>query len=295
MGVHNSSKYLVSVSGIRECRHFLRYLVTRHCYSQQEYHDTEASMRQAIDQAVQQIARTSEERQQLVSQMKAFTAQQLIPQEAFDWLKSNPIAGFFAWHHIQDIQLSSMAAMIQAPSTYRQMGFKTNPTSHEERLKIIIKFFDWINCDCKTKYQQIQKIHQSWDNLYQLRKRLEWICNKNKEQLDWFENQLSKHNIAIALELTPNDQSEQYIALISTFLLSAAHPAEKKLALSSIKNAWRQKVFRKEQKAKKKKTLNTHLKEGSKEMLAELAAEEGVNMTEMLERLINRAYEQATR
>lgn len=234
----------------------------------------------------------------------------MLPQENFDWLKNDMRATFWLWGYIytsRDIELRirDPDVNIFGPNWYSRLKLEPSPSSHNERFRLIICFFDRIMINTpherNLKIEAMRYLKDKWRVIYNRPQPLKWLPD-DEDVVLWAWNTLKKNqqeryddrkgiNISepgLTIWFTPINHSERYLAIRAAIDLWEDAPDTKRLFLLNLNKAWNQQKLRLSR--TDKKALNTYLKNDTKNRLDLLAARDGVRISDMLEKLINDYY-----
>lgn len=282
----------VPIKDAESCRETLNYLITKH-YPNKEY------------------------QAKLLSDMEIASDTNILSQEYFEWLRRDERAAFWLWAYlcnVKDYQLGINPPENAAPEKnwYQYLNLNISPESHQERIDVIIKFFDSIFIpappvsDLKNKI--MEKLKNQWKFIYRKPLPLKWLPDEEEPVL-WAWNQLSKiqkeklsyikyrasdrysspSESGLTTWLTPLSHHERNIALRVALDLWDDAPDSKRLFLLNLNKSWNQQKLR--QSRTDKKALNTYLKNETKIRLDFMAEHNGVRISDMLETLINQHYQ----
>ncbi|EPY8428582.1 hypothetical protein VC636_24650 [Citrobacter freundii] len=244
--------------------------------------------------------------------METARDENILPLESFDWLEQDERATFWLWAYIckagdYELGIDKPANAEFGKNWYQRMNLSVSPTSHQERINIIISFFDNIIIPTPPvnhlKRQVMDRLKDQWKNIYSKPAPLKWLPNEEDAVL-WAWNSLKSlqeernaPTIGLSLNIstpgmstwfTPLSHSERNLALRTAIDLWDDAPDTKRLFLLNLNKAWNQQKLR--QSRTDKKALNTYLKNETKTRLDFMAERSGVRISDMLEMLINDHY-----
>ncbi|ULH10517.1 hypothetical protein MF265_21755 [Serratia marcescens] len=274
--------------------------------------DTE-SCRKALNQLITERYPDKGRQNRLLSEMEMALDENIIPLERFDWVKLDERATFWLWGHLY--QVSDFRLGIPSPpdakyddmNWYKRNGLPHAPSSHQERVSIIIDFFDNIIVTEPRvehrKHQVLDKLKDQWKTLYNKPLPLKWLPDEEDAALWAWEHiqKVQQKNIdysrsnylrfklpGLTTWFTPLNHAERYLALRAALDLWDDAPDTKRLFLLNLNKAWNQQKLRRSR--TDKKALNTYLKNETKTRLDLMAEHSGVRISDMLEKIINEHY-----
>lgn len=208
----------------------------------------------------------------------------------YDWLKENKRACTWVWLVVRQFeQTPNINNNFQQNKPYDMMGLKNITTNSTERFENIMKFFDLYYIDNDSKLNWLNSLKNDWSNINNKPNKIKWL-NKNKPELcdwAWMYQLKAEQQIAFNGYFNPIDSEEKYYSLLACIDYTSNNVFTKNF-IKNINHAFSQKKFR--DKNKNKMPLNTYLKRKTKDKLKKLAAKQEINITEMIERLINSAH-----
>ncbi|MBH3037983.1 hypothetical protein I5M86_15560 [Serratia marcescens] len=269
------------------------------------------SCRQALNRLIRQRYPDKEDQLRLLSDMEMARDENIIPLSHFTWLQQDERATFWLWGYL--FQQSDFTLGLNAPmgknydnmNWYKRNGLPLSSASHQERLDIIIRFFDDIIIYTPPvnhhKQHVLDNLKEKWKTLYNKPLPLKWLPNEEEAVL-WAWNTLEKaqhernhdrtritsYLPGLTTWFTPINPAERYLALRAAFDLWEDEPDSKRLLLLNFNKAWNQRKLR--QSRTDKKALNTYLKNDTKLRLDFIAEHQGLRISDILEKLINDHY-----
>ncbi|MFP1784412.1 hypothetical protein ACLEC2_11080 [Lonsdalea quercina] len=267
------------------------------------------SCRQALNHLISQYFPDKEKQLRLLSDMDIACEENILAHENFDWLAQDERAAFWLWAYLckaGDYQLG-----ISPPENtefgknwYQCFNLSFSPVSHQERMNIIVTFFDMIMIRTPPvnhlKKQIMENLKDQWKMIYRRPLPLKWLPDE-EEAVQWAWDNLYKiqqepHGTlgiltfptGLTTWFTPLSHSERHLALRAALDLWDDAPDTKRLFLLNLNKAWNQQKLR--QSRTDKKALNTYLKNETKMRLDFMAERSGVRISDMLEKLINEHY-----
>ncbi|WP_447716667.1 hypothetical protein [Pluralibacter gergoviae] len=270
------------------------------------------SCRQALNQLINRAIPDKNQQARLLSEMETARDENVLPLDCFDWLRQNERATFWLWAYLckagdYEFGIGPPANAEFGKNWYQRINLSLSPASHQERMHILIAFFDNIYVSTPPvnhlKKQVMEKLKDRWKIIYSKPLPLKWLPNEEDAVL-WAWNNLQKvqrekaDNIGglymslsipgLTTWLTPLSHSERNLALRAALDLWDDAPDTKRLFLLNLNKAWNQHKLR--QSRTDKKALNTYLKNETKMRLDFMAERSGVRISDMLETLINDHY-----
>ncbi|WP_083275047.1 hypothetical protein [Edwardsiella hoshinae] len=313
---HNSGQSgIIKTRNMRMLRFYTDWLCRNHSVNNSSIPCNDAeSCRKALNRLVLQIAPDKNSQAQLLSQMEKDSGGNILPQEAFDWLTCDERATFWLWGYLATSYDHSfgMDEDFRFPNfdyrgnLYEQLGLSLSPSSHQDRLDLIIDFFDRMPANNNYDFKRIlmDTFKSTWGVIYNRPKPVKWMPD-DAEVVAWVWNAIGKHqhetnnghssridNIKyhFALCFNPHNHREKQLAVGAALDLWQNDATDKQLFLLKLNKAWNQRKLR--QSRIDKKAVNTYLKNKTKQRLDQLAEHHGVRISDLLERLINTHYQQ---
>lgn len=184
----------------------------------------------------------------------------------------------------------------------------TAPSSHSERYQNIVDYFDYSFLQgrgSQKKIELLDSLKKQWMRSKESTSSLTWLTqSSNEDAITWAWDYIKKynedyinpsHSIFSEYRTIPipsvniNDQDKKYVIIAA---LQQWRPAQdtKTLFYQRINRAWSQRKTRKTR--EDMKAINTYISVQHKEMLDKLAKYNRFRMNEMLEFIIEDAYEQ---
>lgn len=272
------------------------------------------SCRQTLNQLIKQHFPNIQHQINLLAEMEVGREANILPTEDFDWINQDERAAFWLWaylYKISDYQLgiNPHENAMQGNNWYKTLKLSLSPSSHQERIKLIMTFFDSIIIHTPPvnhlKKHTMEKLKDTWKNIYSKPAPLKWlpddegaviwawnslqkIQQKKSEMLGGFTYGLVPYSPGLTTWFTPLNNSERCLALRAALDLWDEEPDTKRLFLLNLNKSWNQKKLR--QSRTDKKALNTYLKNETKIRLDIMAEHNGLRISDMLEKLINEHY-----
>ncbi|HIE0659593.1 TPA: hypothetical protein ACXJEZ_002094 [Providencia rettgeri] len=273
------------------------------------------SLRDEINLFIIQPKYPSISKTELISSLNKLNKINIIDIDLFNWFKDDPITTSFVWGYIcnnLEIILSIKYGMLThqntSTSTYEKLNLNKNPASHEERIKIIISYFDYgfIDENGGMKESILKDIQKKWYHASNDVREFKWLSNDNYESINWAFDYLLKYNTSetnkidndfnllkgastLPLKLfKPINIKEKLIAIYSALQLWDCHHSEKKMLLSNMNKAWQQKMLRKER--ENQKSINCYVNSDVKIKLDELVTYKNSRINKVLSDIITEAH-----
>ncbi|WP_193163862.1 hypothetical protein [Enterobacter ludwigii] len=270
------------------------------------------SCHKAVNQLITHHFSDKEQQNSLLAEMNAACDENILPAEYFDWLERDERAAFWLWCYIctaSDYQLciSPSRDAQFGQNWYQSLNLSQSPTNHQERIRLIFRFFDWIIVPVPPvnhlKSQVMDRLKNQWKIIYSKPVPLKWLPDEEEAVL-WAWNSLksiqeeknaptggfsfSLLTPGMTTWFTPLSHSERNLALRAALDIWDDAPDTKRLFMLNLNKAWNQQKLR--QSRTDKKALNTYLKNETKTRLDFMAERSGVRISDMLETLINDHY-----
>lgn len=157
------------------------------------------------------------------------------------------------------------------------------------RYEKIITAIDCWPYSCQGKINYLLEKKNEWIHCKTPEKQTRWINPTAFDQLTWAWEYLEKKGKALNIP-KPADAMEYHAAVLASLdEMSYGHPSDKTLFLEQMKRTWSQKKFRDSGKAKKPYYLPLTIK--TREKLIKLSENSGKKPTDVLQQLIDDAYE----
>ncbi|WP_426596281.1 hypothetical protein [Pectobacterium brasiliense] len=299
---------------LRVCRFYANWLQANNIINTSSVsRQNGESCRQALNHIISQYFPDKEKQFHLLSDMDIACEENILSLDDFDWLSQDERATFWLWAYLckaGDYQLG-----INPPENaelgknwYQRLNLSFSPVSHQERMNIIVMFFDMIMIRTPPvnhlKKQIMENLKERWKMIYRRPLPLKWLPDE-EEAVQWAWNNLYKiqqeqHGVLSGLSaltfpsglttwFTPLNHSERHLALRAALDLWDDSPDTKRLFFLNLNKAWNQQKLR--QSRTDKKALNTYLKNETKEKLDFMATQSDLRISDMLEKLINEHYQ----
>ncbi|NNR85066.1 transcriptional regulator [Escherichia coli] len=256
-----------------------------------------------------------------INELEIIAGQAILPEESFLWLKTDELATFFTWttiylskedhtkfpkinHNSSGIKNGIEVRKIRTVTdetlnTYKKSNLPDNPSSHNERIKVIISYFDschsLINKNAKSIY--LEELRQAWLKKKSACQKFKWLLPDDDEMCQWFwtrlkQKQDEKHPVhnPVTRWFIPSSTKEYYLASLVAFALWKEAPDTIELFRTRINHAWHQKKQKDKYRSDGKKAINIHIRSNVKEMLDELRTVYGLRTGEFFEMLITEKY-----
>lgn len=299
---------------IRICNFYIKHLVVRMCLKNTNHDpgNVESCIR-AINEIILNNIKDERDQQRILNELSAEKHENILPVEAFDWLKEDKRATFWLWGYLHQ---SDDKDLIQHPwyknfhnpmsVLYNEAKLSPSPRNHQDRIDLIIHFFDYIHIPPSSgiKKQYMEKLKDKWKIIYEKPEPIKWLPD-DEEAVLWAWDSLKKHQktapnfdgkkytTGLTTWFTPLSHAEKLLAIRAALDLWDDNPDSKKLFLLNLNKAWNQKKLR--QSRTDKKALNTYLKNETKTRLDTLANHYKMRISDTLEKLINENYHQTFR
>lgn len=207
-----------------------------------------------------------------INELEIIAGQAILPEESFLWLKTDELATFFTWttiylskeDHTNFPEINHNSSGIkngievrkrrtvtdETLNTYKKSNLPDNPSSHNERIKVIILYFDschsLINKNAKSIY--LEELRQTWLKNKSACQKFKWLLPDDDEMCQWFWTRLKQkqdethpvHN-PVTRWFIPSSTKEYYLASLVAFALWKEAPDTIELFRTRINHAWHQK------------------------------------------------------
>lgn len=315
MAIHynDGRKTPVKSRDIRICNFYLGWLgIKKNIRAEGVNRQDAGSCHQAVNQLINQHYPDKEQQHRLLAEINTACDENILPADRFDWLERDERAAFWLWGYLYTVGdltlgISSSRDAPYDKNWYQFLQLNKSPTSHRERMQLILNFFDWIIIPAPPvnhlKNQVMDRLKDQWKNIYNKPVPLKWLPDEEEAVL-WAWNSLkslqeernkSTGGLSFMLSspglstwFTPLSHAERNLALRAALDLWDDSPDTKRLFLLNLNKAWNQQKLR--QSRTDKKALNTYLKNETKMRLDFMAERSGVRISDMLEKLINDHY-----
>lgn len=263
------------------------------------------SCRLATNELINRHYPNKEQQTHLLAEMEAACDENILPLENFDWLQRDERAAFWFWAYLckagdYQIGIDRPANAELGKTWYQLLQLSFSPVSHQERMNIIVSFFDKIIITTPPvnylKKNVMERLKEQWKVIYSKPLPLKWLPDDESTVL-WAWNNLKKTQqekntlgvmTGLTLWFTPLNPAEYLLALRAALDLWDDAPDSKRLFLLNLNKAWNQQKLR--QSRTDKKALNTFLKNETKMRLDFMADRSGLRISDILEKLINEHY-----
>ncbi|CNL16504.1 TPA: hypothetical protein PXN30_002057 [Yersinia enterocolitica] len=301
-----------TLQDIRSCRFYLDYLsiikqTPKVAYNSQDIN----SCLRAINQTIINYSSDKSVQTQLLAELEMACDENIIPLADFDWLRENERAAFWLWGYIRGVSDFELKLHPQQNSQgdfrnwYLRLGLNDSPCKHQERIDIIVNFFDGIIYPAPpknyVKSNTLAHLKAKWTAIYRRPEPVKWLPNEESIVL-WAWNNIKTHlenmgpdrpaSITSPSNLTdwfvPQSHAERLLAIRASLDLWDNAPDNKQLFLLNLNKAWNQRKLR--QSRTDKKALNSYLKNETKLQLDKLAVHYGMRISDVLDKLITEHY-----
>ncbi|MCX5567461.1 hypothetical protein ACLPHM_09875 [Paenalcaligenes sp. Me131] len=294
----------LNTSDLRVLNFFLRAVVAYDfndviLYDRPHYPETPYSDRDEVKKIITTsipFNTPQEQLERLSHKLTHLARENILPYEQFLWLKDSPQACAYCWLYLQNKSFSFLSWQ------YGQSGYSyTPPISHEERLQNIIDYFDYTYINTSALYTKKQEalntIKQSWIAAQETTLKIKFLDEKQGDPITWLWNYIEEYNAAfdtpsinsIPLPSPSSTLPEKKLNIVASLHLWRAAKDSKTLFFQRVNRAWSQRKTRHSR--EHMKAINTYIHRITKEKLDRLVKLNRVNMSEMLERLIEDQYE----
>lgn len=275
---------------LRRCKFYAAHLYNRLQLQVPIQAQTAAEYCVIINSTLSELDRRGIDRQSFISEMEQACSSQILPEHSFDWFKNNDRMVFWVWGTVRrasNIDLGLPSPVVPTPYLYQQMFVNKEASNTQERYERVVEFFDCWSQHHNIKVDYLNRLQSEWGAINESPRPLKWL-KEDDEQCRWASAYSEKIKIQ-EFQFKPVNTKELFLSVIATFDLWQAPSDSKKLFLININKAWSQKKHR--DTLVGKKSLNTYLKEGTKQKLNELSELRGRKIHEILEELITQEYE----
>lgn len=243
--------------------------------------------------------------------LKYVRNQALVPEEYFKWLQDNLRAQIFTLMYMREIAIETIKSINEDrkdndesylhPPSYRMIKINHNGYIIEQ----IYDLFDNYQIEYKPvvkdeKRRHIEHIRFLWSNIYHQKSYKNLLEEHNEEQIEWAKEYLQKKDCYIAnLHGTVSYQQNKAVLLASLDLIEFKsgglkkseyqESLEKNQFMDRMKKSWAQKKSRDAGTARK--PYHLALKTNVKDKLDEIARIKNKKSVDILEMLIESAYE----
>ncbi|EPD0208510.1 hypothetical protein ACR4U3_001104 [Salmonella enterica] len=306
----------IKSGNLRTCKFYLDWLnINKNIRADGVNRQDAESCRQATNQLINQFFPDKEMQARLLAEMNAACDENILSSDSFDWLKQDERATFWLWGYLckaGDYQTGfnpPANGTFDGKNWYQRLNLSLSPVSHQERLAVIITFFDLIIIPSPPvnyiKKHLMEKFKNQWKIIYSKPLPLKWLPD-DEDAVLWAWNNLQKiqqekpvtlAGLSFSLSaqelttwFTPLSHHERCLALRAALDLWDDAPDTKRLFLLNLNKAWNQQKLR--QSRTDKKALNTYLKNETKMRLDILATHYNMRISDVLEKLINEHYRQ---
>lgn len=240
--------------------------------------------------------------QALDSSLITLGNQEILPEDLFSWLKESHEASMFLWLLLE---VNRNFYPLEWSGGYEYFTYPT-PISHEEIYQNILDSFDHSFYAGSYPYNKeglLNQLKTDWTHARESTPKLSWLMQSDEEEsINWaweyvrrycFPLQHQQHtahqkNFRLPYN-APNTESKKY-GLIAALQHWGGIGDSQALFYQRINRAWSQRKTRKTR--EDMKAINTYISVQHKEMLDKLSKYNRFRMNEMLEFIIEDAYEQ---
>lgn len=250
--------------------------------------------------------KTRSERDGLIKDMNRDMNENIISTNELSWIFESFEMTSFMWGAVvlekneDDRSELKMNPMNIDFNTYIKMGLPLYVFHHEQRVKILIDYFDkqWFFSNKVSSMKLIDNLTMEWKIESKSVKEFKWLSIENKGSIDWALDYLKKYDDSeryngSGINSLPIFNSvnlhEKKIDIYSILRLWRCHHSEKTLLISNMNKAWQQRKLRHERTTKK--AINCYVDIEVKKKLDELVKDSGFQMNYILADLINRAHD----
>lgn len=236
--------------------------------------------------------------------LTVFGQQNILALEQFNWLKEDLSACMYIWLELAN---KTMHFDLEWHNSRHPQYTYTAPSSHSERYQNIVDYFDYSFLQGR-KYQKkvelLDSLKTQWMAAKERAPSLTWLTqSSDTDAITWTWDYIKKYNEDLdkpssffrygvipipTASLSTQDQKYAIIAALQHWY--PTHQDTKTLFYQRINRAWSQRKTRKTR--EDMKAINTYISVQHKDMLDKLAKYNRFRMNEMLEFLIEDAYEQ---
>lgn len=260
---------------------------------------------------LKEIILRSKYKQEIINCLEFVMKKDLIPEEYFDWLKSNLRAQIFTLIYMRQMTIATIEYLNKdrkesGDSYFHPPSYGTIRLDHNGYIiEQIYDLFDNYQIEYKPvvkdkKIRYIENIRFLWSNIYCQKSYKNLLEEDNEEQIEWAKEYLQKKDCYIAnIYGTVSYQQNKAILLASLDLIEFKSDILKKSEykeshaknklMDRMKKSWAQKKSRDAGTARK--PYHLPLKTNVKDKLDEVARINNKKPVDMLELLIESAYE----
>lgn len=296
-------------SDIRVC-HFYLFFLNKICGLPEEPCNRQSthSCMQAISNIIIRHSPDKNRQSQLLAEAEAACGENILPAAHFDWLKQDERAAFWFWAYIVNMDDNQpgfpppQSSLADFQTWYGRMNLSRAPHNHDERMALIMRYFDgiYIPPSHSLKQHKLEQLKEKWQLIYSQPVPLKWLPDEERDVL-WAWDAVKKHQDIFTLEAVmktpglttwfiPLSHSERRLAVRAALDLWDDAPDSKRLFLLNLNKAWNQQKLRRSRTGKK--ALSTYLKNDTRMRLDILAAHYDMRISDVLEKIINEHYRQ---
>ena len=246
----------------------------------------------------------NENKEEIKKSVKNTCMEILLPDQFFSWIHEDDRIINYVWGRILKLDIESIkhkkwkeildyhtgqTTKINKHkiSTYDELKFNKNPSNKNEKLDIIIMFFDLIDLDITKKESLLNKIKDEWIDAFNNGIKFKWLNIEDKETCEWAWEYINKHSNYCHF-FSPICNDDWYLFFYAAFDLWDASQDTKKLFSININKAISQQKFRAG--IKNKKALNTFIDKKAKEKLEILSKIKNMRINQVIEYLIENEF-----
>lgn len=260
---------------------------------------------------LKEIILRSKYKQEIINCLEFVMKKDLIPEEYFDWLKSNLRAQIFTLIYMRQMTIATIEYLNKDrkesgdsyfhPPSYEKIKIKANGYIIEQIYDLFDNYeieFRRVAKDERTRY--IEGIRVLWSSIYDQCDYNDWLEQESKKQIQWTKSYLKGKNSYVD-NFHGISSEQQYkdvlLALIDLIEFKSGvlkkseykESSDKRAFVDRMKKSWAQKKSRDAGTARK--PYHLALKTNVKEKLDELAKINNKKPVDMLEFLIESEYE----
>ncbi|QUT15070.1 transcriptional regulator [Rahnella inusitata] len=253
---------------------------------------------------------------QEVNNLEIMAGYAILPEAAFSWLKNNELAAFFVWakmyidtedhsHFLSTdrdngrVRKTTFRTESPRLNTYQSLRLGDSPSTHQERMRIIIEYFDGAHALVQkgSKMAHLELFKQQWLENHHRPPRFKWLNPDDEELCRWFWSRLKEKQqasqgktVPVSQFFIPSSGRDYYLAALTSFDLWQAPEDSRELFKARINHAWHQQKQKEKYREDDKKAINTYIRKDVKDMLDKLTMEYNLRMSDILEMLITEKY-----
>lgn len=267
----------------------------RVAYPQQPYN--EASYLRKIIKDVLYPLQASSQLKVIDHRLITLGNEEILPEGLFSWLKESQEASMFLW---LDVEEHRNFYHLEWGGGNEYFTYPT-PISHDERYQNILDCFDhsfYVGDYSYNKEGLLNQLKANWTRAREDTPKLSWLMQSDEEEsINWTWSYIKRYRFSAVRYQnnfylpfsSPNAESRKY-GIIAALQRWGYRGDSQALFYQRINRAWSQRKTRKTR--EDMKAINTYISVQHKDMLDKLAKYNRFRMNEMLEFLIEDAYEQ---